>query len=863
MTRRVVLFCLLFTLLAALIPPGVSAQDAPAAPPKIDDPMRAFSIVPPGQEGDVTVDELPGDYGPHYDDQLEMYASLIDDDDVAEGELGKYFHSMQFGPGETIEETYSPAEGVTIYRDELGIPHIYADTEQLASFGLGYVTAEDRLWQSDVLRHAARGTLSELVGPDYLEMDIATRREGYTEEEITKMFERFDEKFGALGKTIQEGLQNYADGFNAYLAELAMNADACPAEYQALGNPCPAPFPSEWTVNDTLFLVVLQLRVFGETAGSELTNAGFYALLKERLGDRVGSHAFEDFFRRNDPRSPTTIEPQQAVFESPELGATKATSFAVPEGAQELARDVAAEESARADLLAGLGLKIPASNALLVSGSESVTGNPLHIGAPQVGYAVPAFFMDVDVHAPGLDMRGPAVPGASALIPLGRGQDYAWSLTTGYSDAVDTRIELLCDPEGGEVSEESNGYMFKGKCKEMTSREETFIVKPSAGSPGPPDVHTETFYRTQHGPVFERGNVDGKPVAFVKQRFFWKKELDSIPAFYRWNARVESVKDFKAAASRFTMSFNSFYADHKDIGYFHVGYYPQRPKGMHPSLPTWGTGEWEWTGRVPFDRHPQVINPRAGWLANWNNKPSVGWDNMDGIKWGPIQRVQLLKDKMREFTAGARKAKLSDLVDVIRDAATRDARATYLGPKMVRWASDGADEKTLQALTLVKAWVKDGAHRLNKDRDDNEDNGPAAAIFDAWYEQLVHGIFDDEIGPDNYDLVPAPIADQDMWFDFSSFIRNLFDENARRAYARDYCDNMETKETESCKQVVAKALGSALEALTTDQGEDASAWTTPAWWITYQNLGLGSVPLIPWQNRGTHNHVVEILRKGR
>jgi hypothetical protein len=187
--------------------------------------MRAFSIVPRGQEGNVSDAELAtGSFGPHYDDQLDMYAQLINDDDVTEDELTTYFHSMQFGPQGDVEREYSPTEGATVYRDELGIPHIYADALDKAGFALGYVSAEDRMWEMDVFRHAARGTLSEFVGPGdddaFLEMDIDTRREGYTEQEIQKMFDSLDEKFGPDGRAVQEGLVAYSDGVNAYIDEL-------------------------------------------------------------------------------------------------------------------------------------------------------------------------------------------------------------------------------------------------------------------------------------------------------------------------------------------------------------------------------------------------------------------------------------------------------------------------------------------------------------------------------------------------------------------------------------------------------------------------------------------------------------------
>lgn len=854
----------LLVLVGSLLP--ARAQEGP---PHVPDELKAFSIVPPGQEGDVTAAELAAEsFGVNYDDQLELDASLVTDDEITTNELGNYFHTMQFGPGDDIATT-TEGEGYTIYRDSLGIPHIYADDTPAASFALGFVTAEDRLWEADVFRHAARGTLAEFVGPSFLEMDIATRRDGYTEEEVQAMLDSFDDKFGEIGLAVQEGLQAYADGFNAYIETLPTKPQECPSEYQALNNPCPAPFPQEWTPTDTLFLAILQLRIFGETAGGELTNAGLFAHLVEKHGQKLGSKIYDDLLRVNDPRSPTSIAKADGTFPSQNLGKIKMNSVAIPDAAPALARRVAKRDAKVAASIADLGLTTPASNALLVSAKKSQTGNPLEWGAPQVGYAVPSFFMDVDVHTPDAHFRGPAVPGASALIPLGRGADYAWSLTTGYSDAVDTRAELLCDPEGGEAAEDSTGYMFDGECKPMESRDEMFLVKPNANDPGPPAAETRTFDRTVHGPVFARGMVDGKPVAFVKERFFWMRELDSIPQFYRWNTKVKNIDDFRAAAEDFTMSFNSFYADHDQIGYFHVGYYPKRVKGQHTSLPTWGTGEWEWKGRVPFSTHPKTINPKQGWVANWNNKPALGWDNYDSPKWGPNNRVELLNQGMRSLFRKGGKATLGEVVDVAREAATRDTRGAFLGKKMVRYARTmkGA---AAEAVPIVKRWVKAGAHRFNRDGDDVMDDSPALVIFDAWYESMVHGIFDDELGTEGYDLIAAPISDyapeqgSSFWFDMGDYVANLFNKRAKKAYARNYCDDLTTaNKSESCKSVVRSALEKALKVLVPENGDDMSAWETPAENIVFQALGAGSVAPIPWQNRGTHNHAVEVLRKAR
>jgi acyl-homoserine lactone acylase PvdQ len=869
--RKIAVLLALGALGGAAMP---AAAQAPAGPAPIPDHLRAFTVFPPGQEGNVTAAELAsGDFGPHYDDQLEVYASLVDDPDVANSELATYFHSMQFGPGGEVEQTYSPTPGVTVQRDSFGIPHIVADSFDTASFALGYVSAEDRLWQMDVFRHAARGTLSQFVGPGeddaFLEMDIQTRREGYTDAEIQAMFDALDEKFGEDGALVQQGLQAYTDGVNQYIQEVkTTRADERPVEYEATGNPFPQ-HPENWSAADTLFLVVLQLRVFGETAGFELGNAALYSYLVDRLGPNLGPKVFGDLLRENDPRSPTTIPASEATFPSQNLGPVDPDSVAIPDDAGAVATQAAAEQAVRLHVLQQIGFPTgPASNALLVSGQESKSGNPLQIGAPQVGYANPSFFMDIDVHAPGVDFYGPAVPGASALIPLGRGADYAWSLTTGFSDAVDTRVELLCEPGGGEPTEDSNHYLFQGECLAMDSRDETFVVKPTPVDPGPPTIEERTFYRTVHGPVFARGTVDSEPVALVKERFFWMKEIDSVPQFLRWNIGVDSIEDFANAARDFTMSFNAFYADAEHIGYFHVGFYPRRPQGMSTVLPTWGTGQWEWQGRLPYASQPKIIDPDAGWLANWNNKPSRGWDNYDDFKWGPAQRVLLLKRLMGDLLGGAGKASLSDLVDVIRIAATQDARGVFLGPKMSAWAGDvGGSDAFDKALNKVEGWVGDGAHRTNHNRDDKMDRGAALAIFDAWYDILVRKVFNDELGQGFFALAGGrlPVSDYNpsggssFFFDFSNYLGNLFRANASDELSRDYCDKMGTTKVETCKKLVARSLTQAVNRLRNQQGNDMSQWSTPAENLVFQNLGAGSVEPIPWQNRGTHNHVVEVL----
>ncbi|MFP5298439.1 MAG: penicillin acylase family protein, partial [Actinomycetota bacterium] len=136
-----------------LVTPG-----AAAAPPEVTDKMTAWGILVPGQSGVAFS---------HDKDQRDAYAALVDDDNVTPDELPNYFHSLQFGVDEITEEYMPPGRtDVTIYRDALGVPAVYGDSDEALAFGIGYAMAEDRMWQIDLLRHLSRGKIAEMLADD-------------------------------------------------------------------------------------------------------------------------------------------------------------------------------------------------------------------------------------------------------------------------------------------------------------------------------------------------------------------------------------------------------------------------------------------------------------------------------------------------------------------------------------------------------------------------------------------------------------------------------------------------------------------------------------------------------------------------
>lgn len=830
----------LFLTLAGLI--SVTTSSASAAPPEVADHLRAYSIIPPGQDALA-----------HAQDQLEMYAALIDDDDVTEEELGDYFHSFQFGPGETIEREYQPPgrTDVTVYRDDFGIPHVYGDTDAGAAYALGYVAAEDRMWHMDVLRHAAKGQLSEILGPDLNEFDKANRRDGYSTKELSRIVAKLATRFPGEGAQLSDLLDNYAAGVNARIAEIRAGTVLNPLEYLVQGVEL-----EDWSPLDTAALAIFQLRSFGGGSGEELERAGDLAALQSRHGKVLGQAIFDDLLFLNDPNAYPSIPASEGTFPSPGHGDTvNPKSIAIPDNIGRLQARLAAARR----LPAQVDLAAPSSNFLAVAPENSATGGSLQWGGPQVGYSVPQFFIEIDVHSPSFDFRGPALPGASLFVPLGRGSDFAWSLTTGASNVMDTRVERLCAKKGKKVTKRSAFYSYKGKCRPMTKRTET--IRTTTGS-GMTEKNFKVF-RTVHGPVVARSTVNGKPVAITQQRSYWKKELDFIISVQRIASKsMDSIEKFADAMSIAPLSFNTVYVDDTDIGYWHVGRYPQRADGASTLLPVWGHKKWDWNGFMSWEDNPKMVNPDQGWIANWNNKPSADWDGSEHATWGPTQRVRLLSDKMADLFAGNGKAELSNVVNVAREVATQDANAVLLGDRVLPLIqATGAEAAAVK--NALRSWIDDGAHRRDRNRDEVQDSATAVAAWDTLLEKLYHELFFDELGGEDFGF---PIADDAprsngsaYFFDSTNYMWNALGDEGASFQNLDFCDDLNTAAIETCAQKVQAAFDATLLELTAEQGPDPASWVWPADYIEFQEVGAQSANPIPWQNRGTYNHAIEVL----
>src|SRR3954454_16006329 len=258
-------------------------------------------VLPPGTRGryhgaDLAPFLATGATVPHCCDQLGMYRDLMyATPGLKAADVGDYFKDSSFGvPAGQAERTYSPRDDVTIVRDRaFGVPHVYGRTRDGAMFGLGYAAAEDRLFFMDVLRHAGRAELSDFAGGSNAEMDAEQWEVApYTESDLERQATRLPDFLGADGKQIQNDVENYIAGINAYIAETRIDPTKLPGEYAALGHP---DGPQPWKEDDLIATASLVGGIFGKGGGEELPWSQVADALQKRLGKRVGMRAFRDF----------------------------------------------------------------------------------------------------------------------------------------------------------------------------------------------------------------------------------------------------------------------------------------------------------------------------------------------------------------------------------------------------------------------------------------------------------------------------------------------------------------------------------------------------------------------------------------
>jgi acyl-homoserine lactone acylase PvdQ len=254
------------------------------------------------------------------------------------------------------------------------------------------------------------------------------------------------------------------------------------------------------------------------------------------------------------------------------------------------------------------------------------------VGGPQIGYNYPGLTLEMGLYGPSIRARGATSAPFPGYMLIGRGERFAWTLTSAGGDVIDTYAERLC---GGSRTR----YVYRGKCRRMQRVNAGTITKNG-------EETRVRFRRTVHGPVVGYARVAGsrRLVALSQRRSTEGRETTDQIFFQQLTfGRVKNAADFIRAAGATPRTFNSFYASDEEIAFVTMGRLPFRPRRVSGDLPVAGRGRHEWKGYLANSRHPQDVNPSSGLLVNWNNKPARGFPAGDQ-RWdeGGTQRVDWL-----------------------------------------------------------------------------------------------------------------------------------------------------------------------------------------------------------------------------
>ena len=486
---------------------------------------------------------------------------------------------------------------------------------------------------------------------------------------------------------------------------------------------------------------------------------------------------------------------------------------------------------------------------LLVSGRRSATGTPILAGGPQLAYNYPGLTLEMGMYGPSIRVRGATSVPFPGYMLIGRGENFAWTLSSAGADIVDSYAETLCggSRDAATATRAAAGGWRRSGPAGLTQGDRTVNV---------------TLRRTVHGPVSGYARVAGsrRLVAIARRRSTYGRETTDQIFFQRLTfGRVRNARQFIAAAATTPQTFNAFYADRRDIAFTTTGRLPLHRRGVNPDLPVDGRGGYEWRGFLPTGRLPQSVSPASGAIVNWNNKPARDFPAA-GTRFGsegPIMRNDLL----RRALAARQRHTPASLLGAENAGAVGDPR-TFLWPVVSAVLARGRAPSPLAAAMArtLDDWAARGGGWVDSDGDGKVDAAGQSIIVAAW-DRLADAALCGRLGRavcrrlailrPRFDAPPG--ANQyGGWHQYmSKDLRTLLGRRVRGRYRLRYCGNGSVR---AC----ARALWAALEATgpglaAAQGGQDPAQWRLPTLTIAFSPLPLAR---IQYTNRPTGIHQV-------
>jgi len=703
---------------------------------------------------------------------------------------------------------------VDVYRDQMGVAHIYASTSHDLFFAQGYVHAQERFWQMDFYRHVGEGRTAEMFGASQLETDKFLTTLGWRR---TSQMEY--EGSGAESKAI---LNAYADGVNAYLKD--HDGETVSLEYAILGLLSPDYKIEPWEPVNTLAWGKALAWDLKSNMNEEIEHA---VLLKTLTHEQLA-----ELFPPYPADHPVIVN---------KIGDGVSTSQTIHSDLFDIPDETLAALQHNASLLDDM-LGPPSdgvgSNSWVVSGRLTTTGMPLLANDPHLGIAMPSIWYQVDMHCkPKSDqcpyeISGFSLAGGPGVI-IGHNDRIAWGFTFAEEDVMDLFIEKV-NPEN------LNQYEANGQWVDFETRMETIKV---VGA----DPIEITVRSTRHGPVIseayallmdvgepkdkefvpfkERAGIELPPNYVIALSWTALSPSNPFEAIWGFN-RAETWDEFREAAKRLSVpGQNLSYADvDGNIGYQTSGNIPIRRKGDGTlPVPGW-TGEYDWNGYIPFEELPYTFNPAEGFIAPVNNKiAGDGYNHFITAQWDYGFRANRIVEMIGKAPGGIDIAYFQDMHGDSHDASAE----TYV-PLLLQMDAQFAKPNEAIAFDLLNSW----------DYQAKADSS-AAAIYEAFWRQLLKITFNDDL-PERY----WPTGG-DRWFEV---MRNISPESP-------WWDDKSTADTvETRDEILKKSFIEGVAELEDLLGNDPAKWSWGGLHVaSFRNGTLGESGVPPIEalfNRG-------------
>ena len=574
---------------------------------------------------------------------------------------------------------------VEILRDQWGVNHIYANNEHDLFFTQGYCAAKDRLFQFEVWRRQATGTVAEILGERELKRDIGTRLFKFRGNLKTEL-----QHYHPHGQQI---IQAYVDGVNAYITEVKSKPALLPIEFQLLKIA-----PQKWTPE---IVISRHQGLLGNITQELNIGRSVAAVGDKKVNELIWFHPKDpnlqlDTAIRGDLLKADILELYNAY--RTEVAFTK-SDVAEHDEDDVSALDILNKRKQVADFLPEQEME--GSNNWIISGRKTASGFPMLANDPHRKVAVPSLRYIVHLVAPGWDVVGggePEIPGVS----IGHNQFGAWGLTIYETDGEDLYVYNINPLH-------KNEYWYKGQWVKMKTIQESIKVKNGA-------TKNVLLNYTVHGPVTFIDSVNNKAYAV---KCAW---MEPGGAPYLASLRIDQATNWEsfreACAYSHIPGENMIWADKKgNIGWQAVGIVPIR-KNFSGYVPIPGDGRYEWAGYLPIKERPHLLNPSKDFFATANQHvtpdtyehwDAVGYTWADPYRGDRINKVlseknNITLEDMGKLQTDYFSIPASSLVPLLANIKMEDSFSTAAKQFLLQWNFE-LDKKSIAA-GIYAMWEK-------------------------------------------------------------------------------------------------------------------------------------------------------------